>query len=155
MCAFPLGVFLYDYKDEIEKVYERYRWKLVFGLLFISVISMASVLLPQKNTISAIGKNIMCISVGLLVAIGGRFIKVGEIIKKLTRISTELYLYQSPILMCCRIIFDRNEREIGYDYVFIVVVGTCMVAILVYCIFECVKKFFRKNINLIINRKRF
>lgn len=143
--GFPVGIFSYHNRERIQNCFKRYPVKILLILMMISFLCTLSLLLPQKNSISALGKNIMCISVALMgVILFMNFSLEARSLKFLSMISPQLYLYQFPILTFFRIIWKRNIRAIGIDYVIVVTVTTIIISSLVYLVEEVYKNQ-RKN----------
>ena len=138
--SFCTGILLYRCRERLQNYFERFPIKIMIILVIISFLCTLSLLLPQKNSISALGKNIMCISVALMgVILFMNCSLKGRWLKFFSTISPQLYLYQFPILTFYRIIWQKNMRDIGIDYVVVVTVSTIVISSLVYLVEEAYK----------------
>lgn len=127
--SFGLGLLLFEYKVEIRKIVERFKF-IVFGMVAVlCAVSMSAFFVPDATLEDIITHNLLCIAVYLVFIVFYNYFSINNIIlERLKNMSFEMYIFQFAILEFYKQMFAMNEIAINHIYVFLVLVTDIMVA---------------------------
>jgi peptidoglycan/LPS O-acetylase OafA/YrhL len=111
--CFPLGLIL---NKNFERLYSFYSSKKILSILIVFMgllLSLVSLKLPQDSFIGmVILRNLFCISIFTFTLIFLKYFEFrSNILKHLTKVSTEIYLYQFPIIFTIAFVYRNKGIE--------------------------------------------
>ena len=136
--AFPLGVTIYEKREELDKLMNDYPIRLfLFMLVFLAATFVGATKVSEYTILDLVTHNLMLVPFYYFVMLACRYITFGNpILKFLNRISFEIYLYQFAVLIIAKEYID----QINVMYFVYVTVLTILLAYIIRCLNVLISK---------------
>ena len=140
--CFAYGIILHEYYDVFAKLVQKKYFSMGIFLI-VALASCISLKLPAGSFLGGvILHNLLGISIMSIVAIWSHTISFQnwKLLKKLTKYSTEIYLYQFEALYICYYFYDLYGHSVDIFYVILVVMLTLLLALIMKRIDDGISK---------------